>query len=70
MLVSFLHFHARGLYCALNFLSSPAPAKGAPSTRFEISSSSAAVPNPVSEATTFFAHFEQVVTNDLDLADF
>ena len=39
-------------------------------SQFEVGSSSAAVPDPVSEAATFFAHFDQLVVNDLDPADF
>lgn len=37
---------------------------------FKAESSSAAIPNPVSEATILFIHFEQVEMNDLDLAGF
>ena len=43
----FLHFLAKGLCYALNFLSSPSPVEGALSTRFEIGSNSATVPDPV-----------------------
>ena len=49
------------------FLTSPLCT--APS-QFEVGSSSATVPDPVSEATAFFARFDQPRVNDLDLADF
>ena len=48
------------------FLTSPLCT--APS-QFEVGSSSATIPNPVSEATTFFAHFDQSEVNDLDPAN-
>lgn len=67
--ISFLHFLARGLYYALNFLSGPAPAEVALTSQFKIGSSSATVPNPVSKTAAFFAHFEQVKTNDLNPAE-
>ena len=68
--ISFLHFLLKGLYRALYSLLGPSSIEVAPPSRFEIGSSSATVPNPVSEAAAFFAHFEQVETNDFDLADF
>ena len=43
----FLCFLARSLCCALNFLSGPSLVEGASSTRFEIGSSSATIPDPV-----------------------
>ena len=49
------------------FLTGPLPT--APS-QFEVGSSSATVPDPMGEATTFFARFDQPRVNDLDLADF
>ena len=49
------------------FLAGPLPT--APS-QFKVGSSSATVSDPVSEATAFFARFDQPEVNDLDLADF
>ena len=49
------------------FLIGPLPT--APS-QFEVGSSSATIPDPVSEATAFFARFDQPEVNDLGLADF
>ena len=48
----------------------PTPIKVAPSFQFEVGSSSAIVPNPVSEAVAFFIRFDQPKTNDLDPSDF
>ena len=42
----------------------------ASTSRFEVGSSSATVPNPVSKAAAFFAWFNQAETNDLDPANF
>ena len=67
---SFLRFLLRGLYCDLYSFLGPSLTEVTSPSRFEIGSSSATVPNPVSEAAAFFAHFEQVETNDFDLADF
>ena len=67
---SFLRFLAKGLYCALNFLLGLSPAKVAPTSCFEISSSFAIVLDLMSEVVAFFAHFEQVETNYLDPANF
>ena len=39
-------------------------------SQFEMSSSSATVPNPVSEAIAFFTCFDQLKVNDLDPANF
>ena len=49
------------------FLTGPLPTA---LSQFEVGSSSATVPDPVSEATAFFARFDQPRVNDLDLADF
>ena len=49
------------------FLLGPLPT--APS-QFEVGNSSATVPNPVSEAVAFVAHFDQPEVNDLDLVYF
>lgn len=68
--ISFTRFLFRGLYCTLYSLSGSSPAKVAPTSRFEIDSSSTTVPNPVSEVDAFFVHFEQAETNNLDAADF
>ena len=38
--------------------------------QFEVGSSSGTVPDPVSEAAAFFAHFDQPKVNDLDPTDF
>lgn len=54
----------------LGFSSGPSSIEVAPTFLFEIGSSSTTVPNPVSEATTFFARFEQVKTNNLNSVDF
>lgn len=70
MPIFFLRFLVRGLFLYLNFLSGPSPTEGAPSTQFEIGNISTAVPDLVSEAATFFARFEHVEVNDLDMADF
>lgn len=43
---------------------------GVLSTRFEVGSSSTTIPDPMSKAVAFLAHFEQVETNDLDLTNF
>ena len=67
---SILHFLAKGLYCALNFLLGLSPAKVASTSCFEIGSSFAAVLDLMSEVVAFFAHFEQVETNYLDPANF
>ena len=37
--------------------------------QFEVGSSSATIPDLVSEVATFFAHFDQPEVNDLDLTD-
>ena len=39
-------------------------------SQFEVDSSSVTVPDPMSEVAAFFAHFDQIEVNDLDLADF
>ena len=39
-------------------------------SQFEVGNSSTVVPNPTSEAATFFAHFDQPKVNDLDHVDF
>lgn len=39
-------------------------------SQFEVGSSSATIPDPVSEAATFFAHFDQPKVNDLGPTDF
>lgn len=70
MPISFLRLLAEGLYCALNLHSSPSPTEVAPTTRFEIGSSSTTVPNPVGDAAAFLACFEQVENNDLDPTNF
>lgn len=67
---SFLRFLAKGLYCALNFLLGLSLAEVALTSCFEIGSNYAIVLDLVSEATTFFARFEQVKTNDLDPENF
>lgn len=56
--ISFLRFLTRGLYCPLNLLSGPSPTEVALTSWFEIGSSSATIPIPVSEASTVFARFE------------
>ena len=38
--------------------------------QFEVGSSSATVPDPMSKAAAFFARFNQPEVNDLDLANF
>nr|XP_023874071.1 uncharacterized protein LOC111986625 [Quercus suber] len=50
-------------------LTGPGPILTAPS-QFKVGSSSAIVPDPVSEAATFFTRFDQPEVNDLDPADF
>ena len=42
----------------------------APSSRFEVGSNSATVPNPASKTAAFFIQFDQAETNDLDPVDF
>ena len=42
------------LCCTLYFFSSLTPIEVAPTSRFEVGSSSATVPDPASEAATFF----------------
>ena len=37
------------------------------SSQFEVGSNSATVSDPISEATTFFTHFDQPEVNDLNL---
>ena len=49
------------------FLIGPLPT--APS-QFEVGSSFATISDPISEATTFFTHFDQPEVNDLGLAKF
>ena len=49
------------------FLTGPFPTTP---SQFEVSSSSAPVPDPVSEAAAFFACFDQPEVNDLDAANF
>nr|XP_023918582.1 uncharacterized protein LOC112030130 [Quercus suber] len=39
-------------------------------SQFEVGSSSATIPDPVSEAAAFFARFDQPEVNDLGLVDF
>ena len=39
------------------------------SSQFEVGSSSATILDPVQEAATFFAHFDQLEVNDLSLVD-
>ena len=41
----------------------------APTSRFEVGSSSTTIPNLVSEAAVFFTRFDHAETNDLDLSD-
>ncbi|KAK9998115.1 hypothetical protein SO802_017718 [Lithocarpus litseifolius] len=48
----------------------PTPVEVPPSSRFEVRNSFAIVPDPVSEATAFFIHFDQPETNNLDPTDF
>nr|POE80513.1 hypothetical protein CFP56_04871 [Quercus suber] len=50
-------------------ITGPGPLLTVPS-QFEVGSSSATIPNHVSEATAFFAHFDQPEVNDLGPADF
>ena len=52
---------------SLCFLIGPLPTA---SSQFEVGSSSATIPDPVQEAATFFARFDQPEVNDLGLADF
>jgi len=52
------------------FSPSPTPIEVAPSSWFKIGSSSTTIPDPASEATTFFTWFDQPKVNDLDLVDF
>ena len=63
-LISFLHFLLTNLCCALCSLSSSFPTEVSLTSQFEISSSSVNVPDPASEAATFFTRF------DLDPSDF
>ena len=49
------------------FLIGPLPT--APS-QFEVGSSFATISDPISEATTFFTHFDQLEVNDLGPAEF
>ncbi|KAL0001492.1 hypothetical protein SO802_015273 [Lithocarpus litseifolius] len=48
----------------------PSLTKLAPTSRFEIGSNYATIPNPVGEAISFFNHFEQAEANELDTVDF
>ena len=50
--------------CSLSGLVLTAP------SQFEVGSSSATIPNPMSEAVAFFTRFDQPEVNDLNLADF
>ena len=69
-LISFLRLLLMDLCCALCSLLGLSPTKVASTSRFEISSSSANVPDPASKAAPFFTHFDQAETNDLDPSDF
>lgn len=54
----------------LGFSLGPSSIEVAPTFLFEIGSSSTTVSDPVNEAATFFAHFEQVETNNRNSVDF
>ena len=57
-LISFLHLLLTDLCCALCSFSSSFPIEVSLTSQFEISSSSVNVPDPASEAATFFTRFD------------
>ena len=56
--------------CTSYFFSSLTPNKVAPTSRFEVGSSSTTIPDLASEAAAFFTWFGLPKINDLDPADF
>ena len=68
-LISFLLLFVTGLCCTSCSLSGSSLIEVAPTFRFEVGSSFATIPNPVSKAAIFFTRFNHVETNDLDPSD-
>ena len=68
--ISFLCLFLTGLCYALCSLSGSSPNEVAPTFRFEVGSSSATIPDPVSEAIAFFTRFDQAETNNLGPLNF
>ena len=57
--------------CSISyFFPGPTPVEVAPSFQFEVGSNFAIVPDPASEATTFFIRFNQPETNGLNPSNF
>lgn len=69
-LISSLHLFFKGLCYTSCSHSGLSPVEVAPTSRFEVNSNFATIPDPMSKATAFFTRFNQAETNDLDSSDF